>query len=286
MDDAELAPQQDDPLARLKARKAASAPQDDPLQRLLARKQRSAPTVTPARAAGPITPTHSKFSPDELKAHADQSVDDATNETMDAQGDLIRTLQTGVAAVDMAPSLALRSGGRLLDLVRSSKAGDGASRVIGAVRNGVRAMRGGVEAIPEAPFSPKSLADAPKPLIEPAITRIETQSPIQTTLSRSSSPVTSLARARSSAPHVEIPQTLERTIETQSPADAVMESPLSKARSALPESWQPRPPVEHVKGYPISGDPPTNWDLMQRLESSLLKAKGKGGTPRVPTYRP
>lgn len=41
---------------------------------------------------------------------------------------------------------------------------------------------------------------------------------------------------------------------------------------------------ELVKGYPIKTDPATNWNLMQQVESGLLKAKG-GGTPSVPRLR-
>lgn len=237
-------------------------------------RQGKAPSMDDALAslrnqpAGPITPGHSKFTAEELTARADQSVEDATQETMDAQGNLIRTIQAGVGAAELGaqaiPAAArsipaiLRGGGNALKAVGGNLPAvrdvalipfsSGARwrtvlRFVDAVKNranksgpsleGVEAPIGPVLRERGSPLTRASTVEraAPEIAVPQTMERaIATESPMGSAL-RPAPRSTPLARSRP-ASRPDVPQTLERTIETQSPADAMMgSSPLSRVNA-------------------------------------------------------
>lgn len=271
--------------------------------------------------SGPITPGHSKFAPDELRARADKSVGDATQETMDAQGDLIRTLQAGVGAAELGaqaiPAVArsipailrgsvnmAKSVGGNLPAIRDaalSPLNSGArwrtvSRVIEAVKNranmsgpsleGVEAPISPVLRGRELPFSRAPRAERPMPDIPHTVDRpIETQGAIQSALEAPRASRLAGSRSRPT-PNVDVPQTMERVIETQSPADAMMagtpRSALERQFQNVVDDGQAGYEATLHKGTPTM-DPPDNPELMRRIEESLLRAKAERATPR---FRP
>ncbi len=302
-------------LARLRAGKATASPQD--MDAALA-KVRGTPS-------GPITPGHSKFTPEELRARADKSVDDATQETMDAQGNLIHTLQAGVGAAELGaqaiPAIGrsipaiLRGGGNALKSVSGPAVRDLAlsplssgarwrtlSRVVDVVKNRAGKSGGptleGVEAPigpvlrgeRSMPFSRAQTAERAVPEIPQTMERaIATESPMGSAL-RPAPKSTPMTRGRPT-PQPDVPQTMERPIPTQSPAEAVMESaPVQVSQRTAAQRQFQNVVDEGKSAYDASlhkgtvTDPETNWDLMQKIEAGLLKAKGKG-TPSVPAWR-
>ncbi len=222
----------------------------------------ASPNVEDALAAlrgrgGPITPGHSKFSPEELSARADASVQQAHDETMDAQGNLIKTLQlpgelylggkvgneaTSGKLAQSVPAL-LRGGGNVLKAVKG-RAGTTIDVLRLAAGNprplARRFVRGLADVTGEGLKAPKSPFPTPAPVTS-AVEGVQAGSG-------------SLRR-----------KALERQFQNV----------VDEGKAGYDASLH--------KGTPI-GEPPTNWDLMQRMEAGLLKAKGKGA-PRVPAWR-
>lgn len=139
--------------------------------------------------------------------------------------------------------------------------GAGASRLYPSAGNDARALIGAVRGL-----LPK--AAPPAPLTESAIESVMR-------------PVAANA-----------PSALEAAAADAAPAGEATGGTMSKAaaKSALGRLLQQKLDEgaigETVKGYPISGDPPTNWALMEQVENALLKAKGAGArAPSVARLR-
>lgn len=217
-----------------------------------------APIPTPA---GPITPGHSKFTPAELQQHADQSVDAATNDTMDAQGDLIRTVQTGVAAGELAAAPAavravpavLRGAGNVVKAVGSRI---GTVRDIGMAATGSQGALARLATRAAGALSGAAEETAPFATPAPIASSVEGVQPGSSALSRAASP----------APDI-MPTTRDGA---QSALEKLLQKNLDEGAVG-----------ETIKGYPISGDPPSNPDLMQRIVESLQRAKAAR-----PAFRP
>jgi len=217
----------------------------DPVQRYLASKPKTDPVAAYlASKSGPITPGHSKFTPAELQQHADRSVEDATQETKDAQDDLIGTLQTGAVAALEAPALMteaaptlLRGGVRIAKTIGSR---------LGTIRDVARLATGN-----------------PRPLVGRLMSSLaegtaEKAAPFAGKAASVADAVAGVAPGASSIPRASVASLpLNREAAKQA------------LEKMLGQSVEEGAVGESVKGYPIASDPPDNPELMQRIAESL-----------------
>lgn len=172
---------------------------------------------------------------------------------------------------------------------------DAPQRLIGesVTRQPIQAPIRTVLGKPSPPTPRANVELAPPAEMPPTMGRpVQTQSAAESVMERVPSRGTP-PRARP-ASEMELPRTPERLTETQSAAETVMERAPAQvsARGNLERQFQnvvdegQAAHAASIRHGHFAVDPPTNWDMMEKIESGLLRAKpGTAAKPRVDAWR-